>query len=1540
MRIAFWEFVAFCFVPSLLAQTFQATGSLSVGRRSHQATLLRNGSVLVTGGEAYNSPGLTATAEIFDSATGTWRVTNSPALQARAGHTATLLKDGRVLLTGGSTDPRNCEIYDPSTDLFYPAAPMTYGRSGHAAVLLSDGRVIVVGGYEAAPSATIIEAYSPTNDSWNVLGAYPGLADEGIALIPLSDGTILAAGGFESNTQAATKEVYRYAAVPAPGTWLPMTSLLSDWRSGFSALSIPGDRVLFIGGAAWGNPLVPEVYSPFSGATGSTTPTAWADVPDGFAATTLPNGNVLVTGGSHITRDAYYIPTGRSSTNIARLFDSRTLSWISIDQPMTDSRAYHTSTLLYDGRVLLSAGERWVQTGQWMAFYSFTNTAEIWVDPGSNPAYYGTGNSTTNRTVTVAEPVNSATGNYFSTFPDLSVRGRGLSFQFTRYYNSLDPSSGPLGQGWTHSYNLILTENGQTGQVAIKQPDGSTVSFMALGNGQYAAATTGLFDTLNKNADGSFTLTRKNQTKLNFTAAGKLTSIIDRNGNTQTLAYNSSGTLATIADTAGRVFSFSYDLNNRLISLLDPSGRTVHYSYDSFGNLTSYKDALGNITQYAYDSNNRLISGTDPRGVVYVQNTYDSQGRVILQKNGRGFSTTFAYNTPSAGITTITDPLGNITRHVYDIYNRIIQEVDALGGATSYVYDGNNNRTAITDANGNTAQFSYDSFGNVTAATDPLGNTTSFTHDALNDVTSSTDAAGHKTTFSYDTKGNLTSTQDALGNTTTFTYDALGELTGTKDVLGNKTTMTYDPTGNLLQLKDALANSRSFGYDTISRPISATDANGHTSSVSYDALGHRTKTTDALGAQTQYTYDSVGNLVKLLDAKGNATAYQYDATNNLLAVTDALGKITAYAYDANNNRLSFSNAKGNTTTYAYDPLNRRTKVTDPLGFFTSYSYDPVGNLVSVTDANGKTHSFSYDALNRPTTRSYADGNAISYAYDVNGNRTAMTDSHGTTGYSYDVLNRLSSVTDPSGKTLAYAYDGMGNRTSLTYPDERVMLYAYDAMNRLSQVTDWASRRTSYGYDAAGNLINAILANGASSTYTYDNDNRIAGIVNRAGVKVLSSFAYTLDVLGNRVQVLDAAGGITRYAYDPLNQLTSWTAPSSQVTSYAYDAVGNRTSVTSSAGTTAYGYDAADRLLNAGTTTFLYDNNGNLLSKTTGSAITKYSFDSLNRLTSVAAGASNVGLSYDGDGNRVALTNGTTTTSYVNDIARRYSSVLNETGSNGSVDYIYGLSLISATAPLFEQFYQQDGLGSAASVTDQTGTLKVNYTYDPWGKLLNAIDPLGSKNSYKFTGEALDSATSLYFLRARYYDASVGRFISKDPLPHRDQVSRKAAYVYAGNSPVQHVDPTGLSFDTFLQNYSRAFTQTITSLPSFAICGGGVFSVGNSCKQQGLADWQVAFGSDVGTAVIGISTGGTGLLIKSSITGTIEAGTLVYKGVHAQLTPSDLLNASEDALTSAVDFELPDTAKYAFNAFVLPSILSGPSFVDNSGVNQSKNRPVK
>jgi len=932
----------------------------------------------------------------------------------------------------------------------------------------------------------------------------------------------------------------------------------------------------------------------------------------------------------------------------------------------------------------------------------------------------------------VADPVNTATGNYTYNYQDLRIPGRGLSLTLHRFYNSLSTYQGPLGYGWTFNYGMNVRE--EDGNALVMVEDGRVDKYVPDGSGGYTSPK-GVYDTLTKSG-GTFTLKRKDQTRYNFDTSGKLASIVDKNGNTITLGYTG-GNLTTVTDPTGRQLTLSYDGSNRITQITDPAGRTIRFAYDEFSNLISVTDARNNTTTYAYDSKHRLLTITDPNSHIFVTNIYDADGRVITQRDARLNNTAFSYDT-NAKVTRVTDPRGNTTAYTYDAELRLQSERDPAGQTISYGYDTGNNRIRVTDRRGNITRYAYDAIGNTTVITDALSGVTRMTYDSMNNLTSQTDPLGRTTNHTYDAKGNLTRTTDALSNSTTFAYDASGLMTSTTDARGNTTTFGYDSHGNQTSITDALGDTTTSTYDIIGRKLTETDALGRTTTYTYDANNSLLTVTDAAGGVTTYTYDAVGNRLTVTDPLGRVTTYTYDQKDKLVSVTNPLGGVTRYEYDANDNKIRETDPLTHTTTFAYDSLNRLTQVTDSLNHTTSYGYDVDGNRTSVTDANGKTTNFTYDALNRLTQVTDPLLNTTSYAYDVVGNKIRVIDANGnTTYYEYDSLNRLTKVTDALGGMVRYAYDQVGNKTGMTDANSHTTTYTYDVVNRLTRVTDPLSNHVDYGYDAVGNRTSLTNARGQATTYTYDNLNRLT----RINYPDASTVTYTYDAVGNRTQMVDSTG-TTTYAYDALNRVTSIANPGSRVVGYSYDAAGNRTSVTYPDGkTVTYTYDDANRLTRVTDwsnrqTNYTYDNVGNLTGQANpNNTSVSLTYDAANRLTglintsTVSGTIASFSYTLDKVGNRIRVvdTEGTTTYEY---------------------DKLYRLTAVTypdATSAA----YQYDPMGNRTVMTTTLGVTA--YTYDAADRLLsagpitftwNADGNMLSKGSMAFTYDAANRLTQV------------------------------------------------------------------------------------------------------------------------------------------------------------------------------------------------------
>jgi hypothetical protein len=324
--------------------TWTFTGRMHTARLLHTATLLRNGQVLVAGGlcgfaTRCDTPTVLAEAELYNPSTGQWTLTGSMS-KPRYGHTATLLANGQVLVTGGfegNTSIDSAELYNPSIGKWSSTGSMTVARGAHGAALLEDGEVLVTGGdaptppcgpncIPLAPTAAA-ELYNPSTGTFTATGSMND-ARAGAQLTLLQNGEVLNAGGGEDNV-GCTAELF------SNGQWR-LTSELADCGtiSDTAALLPSGDVVIFFPS---------QFYDPSTNFWQAT-----LDQPNaGGVLASLANGKVLLAG---------HGLTSGSTVNV-ELYDPSTNEWTPTGS-MHVSRNGLTLTRLLNGQVLAAGGNR------------------------------------------------------------------------------------------------------------------------------------------------------------------------------------------------------------------------------------------------------------------------------------------------------------------------------------------------------------------------------------------------------------------------------------------------------------------------------------------------------------------------------------------------------------------------------------------------------------------------------------------------------------------------------------------------------------------------------------------------------------------------------------------------------------------------------------------------------------------------------------------------------------------------------------------------------------------------------------------------------------------------------------------------------------------------------------------------------------------------------------------------------------------------------------------------------------------------------
>jgi RHS repeat-associated protein len=626
-----------------------------------------------------------------------------------------------------------------------------------------------------------------------------------------------------------------------------------------------------------------------------------------------------------------------------------------------------------------------------------------------------------------------------------------------------------------------------------------------------------------------------------YDSSNRVTSVTDPIGRSVQYAYNSQGTLAQVTDLAGGVTSYSYDSQNRLTQVTDPRRNVIAQNvYDANGRViqqtqadggviqinyvitnpdaptspvlvTAVTDPLGNITTYHFNTQGFLLDVTDPTGQMRIF-TLAPGTNETLSATGNGVCSTCG------------DVSAGDQSYTYDTNGNQLTRSDAFGNTTTFTYDAVFNKvTSITDPLHNVTKFDYDAAGNLIDRIDADHNKTTFLPNSFGLITKVTDPLQQATNFNYDSFGNLVSVQDALGNITQYQYDTVSRLTGVVDALLRTSSIVYDNLDRVVTQVNAQRNPTQFAYDANGNLLSVTDARQNMTQFSYDLMNRLLSRTDPVHNSDTRVYDFNGNLIKFTDRRGQLSQFQYDALNRLTAET-YLDSTVARSYDANSRLAQVVDSISGNFASAYDTAGRVTSSTTPFGQ-VQYTYDGDSRVQSRQVVGQGVLQYSYDAAGNLLSAALPQASA-SFVYDPrNQIQTINRANNVTSQYVYDPLGRLQSLTHtgPGGvlNTQTYTYDPVGNRSSAANNIAQALITQavanqYDNANRLIQ-----SGSTNYQYDANGNLTLASSSSG-NTTYTWDSRNRLQSVVTSAG----QTTAFTYDFARNLIQQADSGTALS------------------------------------------------------------------------------------------------------------------------------------------------------------------------------------------------------------------------------------------------------------------------------------------------------------------------------------------------------------------------------------------------------------------------------
>ena len=1033
-----------------------------------------------------------------------------------------------------------------------------------------------------------------------------------------------------------------------------------------------------------------------------------------------------------------------------------------------------------------------------------------------------------------------------------------------------------------------------------------------------------------------------------------------KDGNTvvNTVSYEYNAQLQVSKETT------SFDISKNLYSVKE-------YEYDKFNNVTVTRDYGTGSTPATTVAEYDLLSR---KTAEYAPN-YSAD-------KSHGSLTTYY---PDGNKKSETDAEGNVTSYVYDAYGQVIKKTNPDGTMNLTAYDGlqrekatyflgseNGTKQILTKTSYEFAGYNFDIYSalDTSASHSCKGlKTTKTTYITENKQVISetlTDIKEHtiyektngetKRTSAYYANGQLARQTDALGNITKYEYGYLNKVTKTYTPFNTKsngsvnysvTENQYDKNGNVTLAKQTVQKQDS---DTVKYSVTENQ---------YNAQGLLTQVTLSDGTSngekniTKYFYNNAGIQTKMYtglnstnDSDYMTTNYEYDAWGHLVRTTDSTGYNSgATTYDLNGNALTVTDANGNVTTNTYDALNRVL----------------TANTICSDTSKNVSKSYVYDNMGRVRSKT-ANGVQTSYQYDIFGRVYQELSPKSFKGYFYEGISQ-------------YAKEqlvGINHQTMYSSTQ-----YEYDAEMRIAQVKESGNLTATYTYDANGNKISETLANGVVSTYSYNGCNKVTKLVTKSGNSDISSYEYSYYLDGSDAcKVRNENGTIetTSYDYDGLKRLTRESISNGKTAdtySYEYDDYGNRSKMVANGSEeyeTVYDYTVngkytallqkeiktveetsnatiSDGLAISPTdlitstaadakteeTAYSYDANGNQITKTAESKTETNTYDGLNQLIGFTDGETTASYKYNADGLRTSKTVDGKTINHIWDGNKQIVVDMDDSDWYSAEVYVRGTNLLakfskqSGNVKTDYQYYTQNAHGDVVDLTDADGEIVKLYTYDAFGVEKNIDD--ADTNAFRYCGEYYDSESGTIYLRARYYDPTIGRFISRDSYAgkNEDPLSLNL-YNYCANNPVYFNDFSGHWF-----GLDDAIAAGIGAI------AGGVGQLASDLAKSAItgelkfSDWQTYTGAVVGGAIGGACS----LYVSPAVGAAIGSGASTLIGQTLQYTTGAedapesygqvLFNTGMSCLTGAVFSKIPHASSKTPTAY-----FSGKAY--DSGMN--------
>ena len=942
-------------------------------------------------------------------------------------------------------------------------------------------------------------------------------------------------------------------------------------------------------------------------------------------------------------------------------------------------------------------------------------------------------------------------------------------------------------------------------------------------------------------------------THFEYNNGNQLTTVTDPLGRTNRAVFDAWGNMVKTINALGAVTNYEYDGLSQLIAVTDPLGARSEFDYDLAGEISQITDATGVVTHRTVNrrtgketTSSGGILGSSFRHVDYL-------GRVIIEGENNTHSSQPVRRASQNSKSSSASPRNSetVTEFTsYDAAGNPVETLDAHGGLTRRTYDAANRLIREVSAAGRTQTFDYDQAGRLRRI--GVGLSVPEQKPTVGEnVEWEEPTAWAYTTLTYDAASRIIARTYPDGTTEHTTYDALGRIVRVQH--GARTaTYTYDRCSRLIRMSDNSAGNRRFIYDAAGQLVTAVDALGYRTHFEYDAAGQMVRTLDATGQVTTYIYDAAGQLIRTVKGAGSTaeitSTYTYDAAGRLLSENNG-ERTRAYSYNYQGGGLLASLSVNGVCAaeYSYSPgassVGHRT-VTVRDYASASALRDRDSSAFAGVEKPYLEHRFVYDSSDRLISRSRSgflrsDEQSNAHADDDIHERLHALNTFIKTGaytltYSYDADGYLITSVTPYAKSTR-TVDGAGRTVAVTthatgQPAHDVIssVFSYDPLGRLTRirvgdmVSSWTHERTTglisdyvreqaltdvRGFEESKVLertqvirdhngrVVGLDSTGSDTSpdglvlYSYDDAGQLVGA--RAASHVWE-WEYTAGVMmRERVFTLDSSNGSERtaagscilegeriFTHNEANQLVA-------VEARAYAGARGDAGELAAHTITEYAYNLAGERSGEVTT-----------DKLTGTSYSrKYSWGAYGGLTSVT----------DSVSSRVV-----SRTSLLSDAVGEVSAVSDGEGitvplmwdARSDIPHLLGAGATSA--PSSDGGFSQAGIPGGVTpwhtlnVPRLTGNaLDSALGNTPglptdWGVPSASATPVpGLPTGFEFTGAGSLRVAGLDMLGARVYDSPSRRFLSTDPEAAIAGSSWFAdVYAYAGNNPLEYVDPRG------------------------------------------------------------------------------------------------------------------------------------------------------